>query len=76
MSTTRYFDYSRAMTNSGKEKKVTKKQLAQLIGVSESTIYRMVKDGRLPKPLLSPNHNNGGWLRATIDKWLDSHCSN
>ncbi|CAK4070599.1 helix-turn-helix transcriptional regulator [Vibrio sp. 16] len=71
MGKTRYYDYSRAMTQEAPTKIVTKKQLAQETGKSLSTIGRMIKDGRVPEPLRTPRGNTGGWFRATINKWLE-----
>lgn len=71
MSNTRQHDYSRAMTQENLTKIVSKKQLALEIGKSESTIGRMVKDGRIPLPLRTPKGNVGGWFRATINRWLE-----
>ena len=49
---------------------LTKKECAEYIGVSISTISRMVKDKRLPPPLKTPSGRNGGWFKSTIDKWI------
>ncbi len=71
---TRYYDYSRSMTQDAPTAIVTKKQLALEIGKSESTIGRMVKDGRIPTPLRTPKGNIGGWFRSTITRWQED-CS-
>jgi prophage regulatory protein len=37
-------------------------------GLSRSTIWRMVRDGRFPKPLALTGRNTG-WLASDIAKW-------
>lgn len=45
--------------------------VCRLTGLSESTIKRMVIDGRFPAPLkLSPRRN--GWLAQTVTEWRDT----
>ncbi len=63
-----HFDYSRSMTYK-QIKRITKKELAELLGVSESTVYRWIKTGRLPQPQYSTSGYSLGWLESTIDTW-------
>ncbi|HCE3287771.1 helix-turn-helix transcriptional regulator [Vibrio parahaemolyticus] len=72
MSNTRDYDYCRNITQQELSKIISKKQLAQMIGKSESTVSRMIKDGRLPKPLLTPQGYSGGWFSATLHEWFNN----
>lgn len=73
MITSRFSDYSRIMTLEELGEIITKKQLAQLLGKSPSTISRMVKDDRIPRPLLTPHGRCGGWFKRTVDDWMNQH---
>lgn len=45
------------------------KQVAKKIGLGESTIYRMIADGRFPRPFeIAPKRN--AWIEEDIDEWL------
>lgn len=45
------------------------KEVATKIGLGQSTIYRMIAEGRFPKPfLIAPNRN--AWIEEDIDVWL------
>ncbi len=72
MAKRKYFDYSRAMTQTGIHI-ISKKQLAEMLGVSRSTIYRMIQSGLLPPPLRSPKGYIRGWLAGTIEVWRNNH---
>ena len=46
-----------------------RKQLEHHLGLSRSTIYSMMKQGRFPRPIrLSPGAV--GWTSESIDQWL------
>ena len=48
---------------------LTRRQVAEVIGVSPSTLDRMVGRGEFPPPLrLSPGRV--GWRRTTVQRWL------
>lgn len=50
-------------------------EVCQLIGVSRSTIYRMVEEGSFPKPLdLGPRFK--AWQKKTVVDWIVSHDGN
>ncbi|ELA6921383.1 helix-turn-helix domain-containing protein [Vibrio parahaemolyticus] len=66
------FDYIQLHTR-GSVKIIRKRELAKMLGVSESTIYRMIKSKQLPSPLLTPKGYISGWLPKTIDDWVTSH---
>lgn len=45
------------------------KEVATKIGLGPSTIYRMIAEGRFPKPFpIAPNRN--AWIEEDIDVWL------
>jgi predicted DNA-binding transcriptional regulator AlpA len=69
MTKRKYFDYCRAMTQSSDIKIISKNQLADMLGVSTSTIYRMIQSKLLPPPLRSPKGYIRGWLSGTIEQW-------
>lgn len=72
MAKRKYFDYCRAMTQSSGIRIISKKELAEMLGVSRTTIYRMIKSGLLPPPLRSPKGYIRGWLAGTIEVWRDN----
>ena len=45
------------------------KELRQLIPFSRSTIYRMVLDGRFPRPVRIGKYATA-WVSSEIDKWM------
>jgi prophage regulatory protein len=48
------------------------REVCLLVGVSRSTIYRMVDDGSFPKPLdLGPRFK--AWQKRTVVNWIVSH---
>lgn len=48
---------------------ITIKQVAAKVSLGQSTIYKMVSEGRFPKPFqLAPNRN--AWIESDIDAWL------
>lgn len=63
------FDYSRYMTHR-RIRRITKRQLAQRLDVSESTVYRWIRNGKLPQPEYSTSGYCLGWLESTIDTWV------
>lgn len=69
MTTTHRYDYSRDMTRDIPSEIMTKKELALNIGKSQSTVSRMIQDGRLPPPLRTPQGRVGGWFRFSIEQW-------
>jgi excisionase family DNA binding protein len=51
---------------------ITAIQFAQLLNVSERTLYRLKSSGRLPKPI-----ELGGlvrWRLTEIHRWIDQGC--
>ena len=47
------------------------KQVAEYVNVSKSQIYKLVQQGRLPKPI-KLGERGSGWLISEIDTWLQS----
>lgn len=39
-------------------------ELARILGLSRSTLYRLIGQGKLPKPDIA-----GRWFRSTIENW-------
>ncbi|WP_430517820.1 helix-turn-helix transcriptional regulator [Aliivibrio sp.] len=50
---------------------ISKKQLAHKIGLSESTVYRMIKQKQLPEPLRTPKGHIRGWFAEKIEIWIE-----
>tara|TARA_B110000037_G_C16650364_1_gene314313 strand:+ start:266 stop:478 length:213 start_codon:yes stop_codon:yes gene_type:complete len=47
------------------------KQVAEYVNVSKSQIYKLVQQGRLPKPI-KLGERGSAWLVSEIDDWLQS----
>lgn len=45
-------------------------EVAEVTGLSRTTRWRMVQDGRFPPPLKLTSRNHG-WLKSDIDQWLE-----
>ena len=69
MTKRKHFDYCRAQTQNSEMTIISKKELAEMLGVSRSTIYRMVKNGLLPTPMLTSKNYIQGWSIKTIKAW-------
>lgn len=54
---------------------IRQNELAQLLGVSNTTIWRWRKADHLPKPI-ALSHRIIGWRSVDIDIWLESHLPN
>ncbi|EGQ8142941.1 AlpA family phage regulatory protein [Vibrio parahaemolyticus] len=52
---------------------ISKKALAQKLGVSSSTIYRMMRAEQLPPPLKTPAGHIRGWFTKTINEWFETY---
>jgi len=50
---------------------LTQDQLAKRLGISKVTIWRMIKDGRLPK-MITIGSRSKRWVSADINDWLQS----
>lgn len=51
---------------------ITKKDLAKMMCLSPSTIYRMVKAHQLPPPLKTPCGHTRGWSVKTLKEWAET----
>lgn len=49
------------------------KEVCLLVGVSRSTIYRMVDEGSFPKPL-DLGERFKAWQKKTVIDWINSHA--
>lgn len=47
------------------------KEIRQRIGLSQSTIYRMIKDGTFP-PSVSLGPTTAAWLESEVEAWISS----
>lgn len=48
---------------------ITIDQLTKKVSLGRSTIYRLIAEGKFPKPFqLVPNRN--AWIESDIDAWL------
>jgi len=48
--------------------------LEEMLGLSRSTIYRMMQHGEFPRPVLL-GRRAVGWLEDDIDNWLGSKAN-
>ena len=48
---------------------LSRKAVAQHLGVSIATLFRLCRDGRLPKPIRIST-NRVGWKRSTIERFI------
>jgi len=48
-----------------------KRELCELLGISSTTLYRMVKAGSFPSSIRISEHMVG-WLASDVDEWLHS----
>jgi prophage regulatory protein len=51
------------------ERYIRWKELKQDIPFSRSTVYRMILDGRFPKPVRIGKHATA-WMSSEIKKWM------
>ncbi|TMX34392.1 helix-turn-helix transcriptional regulator [Vibrio sp. Hep-1b-8] len=49
---------------------IKKSSLADILGVSLSTVYRMIQNNELPPPLRTPKGYIRGWPESVIVEWL------
>lgn len=50
---------------------MSKEELRRYLGLSDSTIYRMEKEGTFPKRR-KLSSRRVGWLRTDVDSWAES----
>ena len=62
-----------AQDDTPKDRLVRQAELAELVGVSDSTLRRWVKAGLLPAPIrLGPTGHHKAWRESDIDAWFAS----
>lgn len=44
--------------------------IAELLRVSEATVYRAARDGSFPKPTVKMGHHSFRWLTTTYNAWI------
>ena len=42
----------------------------ELTGMSKSKIYRLIAEGRFPKPIHPANSRISAWVAGEVDEWL------
>lgn len=47
------------------------KQVAALVGLGKSSIYRKVQEGTFPKPIKLGSARASGWISTEIYDWID-----
>ena len=47
------------------------KEVEKKIGLKKPTIYRMMKEGKFPRPI-QLNERAVGWIESGVDKWIES----
>ena len=52
---------------------LSRDELADLLGCNVSTVFRMEKDGRLPRPALRA-HRMTRWSWESIKNWVNADC--
>jgi predicted DNA-binding transcriptional regulator AlpA len=54
------------------------REVATLLGVSRASVWKLVSEGVLPKPIKLPGTRSARWRREAIleavDGWEDSRC--
>ncbi|MDE2980877.1 MAG: AlpA family phage regulatory protein [Gemmatimonadota bacterium] len=46
-------------------------QVERIVGVSKTTIYRLMRQGRFPRPRRL-SKNAVGWPRSEVEEWLEN----
>ena len=47
------------------------KQVAAIVGIGRSSIYRKVQEGTFPSPIKLGSARASGWLSAEVYGWID-----
>lgn len=47
------------------------KQVAALVGLGKSSIYRKVQEGTFPKPIKLGSARASGWISTEVYEWID-----
>lgn len=51
------------------------KQVAALVGLGKSSIYRKVQEGTFPKPIKLGSARASGWISTEVYDWIDDQIS-
>ena len=54
------------------EKLLRKKKVLELCGVSNATLYRMIKAGVFPEPLSLTGERSVAWKESEVELWMGS----
>ena len=47
------------------------KQVAAIVGIGRSSIYRKVQEGTFPSPIKLGSARASGWISAEVYNWID-----
>lgn len=47
------------------------KQVAALVGLGKSSIYRKIQEGTFPKPIKLGSARASGWISTEVYDWID-----
>lgn len=47
-------------------------EVLQLVGLSKSTVYALIKDGLFPAPVQLSGTRAVGWVLKTVLQWIES----
>jgi prophage regulatory protein len=47
------------------------KQVAQIVGIGRSSIYRKVQEGTFPSPIKLGSARASGWISGEVYGWID-----
>ena len=47
------------------------REVAKILGVSKTTVYRLIKFKQFPTPI-NITEGRVGWLESEVEKWIDS----
>lgn len=64
-----------AMSHEPKRRILRRKQVEERTGLSRSTIYQRIEDGRFPRQIAlgSGKHAPVGWIESEVDDWIEEH---
>ena len=57
------------------ERVIKKREVCEKVGVSETTLWRYIQNGKFPPPLTLPETRLQGWKLSTVNKWIDENFS-
>jgi len=63
-------DFARRLNTAPNIRLIRLNKAANMLGVSESTVRRMIKQGRIPEPLRTEHGNISGWISESFFSWV------